>query len=365
MGRALFVYTATTITLLALLADGFQQPSSTRMVAPQISFVKRTTRIRHKMNMIPLSSISNIIYSRKISSRNHQCLSGGLLLFREKRDRDMERFNTSTKKPVLSVLKNYMKQIYATLYRKSRFLQRFIRAYTERYTIYVLECENGKFYVGSTRHRKQRLRQHLTSRGGSSWTRQHKPIRVTKEYKRVPELHHLGLEAKVTAECMLEYGVNNVRGAMFALTRDYTVADLDALTGFLGHYNNLNYRELNMTLSRTLPQAELLGGGNGGPKRSRVGKKSKVRRDKNSPSAGDRCHNCGERGHWAANCTNQRMSRSDDVCYNCGVRGHWALDCPNQEESRVEEYSEYHQPLSKLFVANEATRRNNTKYAEW
>jgi putative endonuclease len=298
VGRALFV-SAATITVLALLADGFphsmMMTKTTMMVAPQFSFSKRT-RICHNIN-VPSSSI---IYSRNI--HRDQWPSPGLCLYRGRRgnSRDTERFR-KTKNPA-SFLKDYVKQIYDTLYRKSRAIQRIIRTYTERYTIYVLECEDGKYYVGSTSHRKQRFRQHLTKRGGSSWTRQHKPIRVVKEYKRVPELYYLGLEAKVTAECMLEYGINNVRGAMFALTRNYTVTDLGALTGFLGHYNNLNYKELSIYLQRTLPATKF---GGGSARRSRR-RKSKVRKE--------------------------RIAHSGDLCYNCGERGHWAADCPNQEE---------------------------------
>jgi hypothetical protein len=291
------------------------------------------------MNIIP-SSIS--IYSRK----SHTCRDhwpSGLCSYRE-RGRDVDRSKET--KNTVSILKDGVKRIYDALSRKLWSIQRFIRAYTERYTIYVLECEDGKYYVGSTTHRKQRLRQHLTKRGGSSWTRQHKPIRVVKEYKRIPELYYLGLEAKVTAECMQEYGINNVRGAMFSLTRDYTVADLDALTGFLGHHNNLNYREVSMYLNRTLPRAEICGGG---PTRSPSSKKKrKVQKARRS----DRCHNCGERGHWAANCTNQRSLRIDDICYNCGKCGHWASECPNLEDGRVQESSEQHQPLSTLFPSS-------------
>ena len=54
------------------------------------------------------------------------------------------------------------------------------------------------------------MKEHLSEKGGSMWTRLHKPIKVILEYKRVPTMHFLGLESKVTAETMLKYGVNNV-----------------------------------------------------------------------------------------------------------------------------------------------------------
>lgn len=113
----------------------------------------------------------------------------------------------------------------------SQFIFRFkkaIRYAIEKHTIYVLECEGGKYYVGSTSHRRQRRRQHFEStRGGSAFTRLYRPIRVCAEYRRIPQRYYLGMESKVTAEKMLQHGLNNVRGAMFSETRNYTMADID------------------------------------------------------------------------------------------------------------------------------------------
>jgi predicted GIY-YIG superfamily endonuclease len=195
-------------------------------------------------------------------------------------------------------------------------IKKAIRARTEKYTVYVLECENGKYYVGSTSHKRQRFKQHMASeRGGSKWTRIHKPIRVARQYKRIPAAYYLGLEAQVTAECMYEYGVNNVRGAMFAQVRQYnTRYDIDALTGFLGHYNDLNYKEVNLILQQTLPSPveEYV------PKsftRKRIQKKQRTQ-------GNDVCNRCGNRGHWAAECPNNGR------CFSCGKIGHYAADCP-------------------------------------
>ena len=127
--------------------------------------------------------------------------------------------------------------------RKQRFKSRKVLRYVrDKYTIYVLECENNKYYVGSTIHRKRRFKQHMQN-DGSSWTKLHKPVRLIKEYRRIPERYYLGYEAQITAELMLEKGVNNVRGAMFTRTKDYTrqEPDIAALVAFLGHYCDLKY----------------------------------------------------------------------------------------------------------------------------
>ena len=76
-----------------------------------------------------------------------------------------------------------------------------------------------KYYVRRTRNRRRRIREHLSERGGSKWTRLYKPVRMVTEYRRVPADYYIGKEAQVTAELMLKHGVNNVRGAMFTETR--------------------------------------------------------------------------------------------------------------------------------------------------
>lgn len=192
----------------------------------------------------------------------------------------------------LGPLAGLMASLKRSFFRISRVLwslKRAIRARTEKYTIYVLECENGKFYVGSTSHKRQRFKQHMGTRGGSMWTRMHKVIRVLKQYKRVPSAYYLGLEAKVTAEYMLKFGVNNVRGAMFAQTRQYTQDDLEALTGFLGHYNDLKYTDVASALQKTLPLSTAV------PKKSN-GKQMKSRK-KRRYSKNHFSNGCDQLGH--------------------------------------------------------------------
>ena len=306
-------------------------------------------------------------------------------------------------------------------YHKRRYwfqVRKWIRSIVERYTIYILECENGKYYVGSTQNKKQRFREHLlfvepssrqqqskkqrkpgkrgmpssTSSSSSSsvaWTRTNAPIRVLQQYTRVPPQYALGLESQVTAEAMLHYGVNNVRGACFSDPKPYTrPKHVDALTRFLGHYNNLNYADVQDQLWKVLPYAattaptgSIGSSGTGHTKK----KKRKSKRDRgdgglsSSVAIGknDRCFHCGKRGHWAMECPDKKVPEDNnndnnetilnadelsqfngnskkvlpspdipamsskiqtlcssiadptDTCFNCGEQGHWAADCPN------------------------------------
>lgn len=139
-------------------------------------------------------------------------------------------------------------------YRWRGFRQK-IRYMVYRNTVYVLQCEGNKYYVGSTKNRKQRYREHFEStKGGSAWTRLHKPIRVIAEHKRIPNRYLMGVESQKTAEYMMKYGVNNVRGAAYCNSREYTTSDIPNLTGFLGHYNQLDYQELFRELWKVLPR---------------------------------------------------------------------------------------------------------------
>jgi len=86
-------------------------------------------------------------------------------------------------------------------------------------TIYALELESNKYYVGQT-HRgiaaNIRFQEHKSG-NGSEWTRLYKPISILETY----ETESLFEEDILTKKYMIKYGIENVRGG------SYTKIDLD------------------------------------------------------------------------------------------------------------------------------------------
>lgn len=132
-----------------------------------------------------------------------------------------------------------------------------------RYSVYVLECNNYKYYVGSTqRPLTERWREHMSPRGGSMWTRTYKPQRIlhSETTKHIPPQYYLGVESRVTAKLMMIHGINNVRGAQFSDPRNLTLLDLPALVGFIGHNLEMDYKEVEALLLARLPEPSGAGG---------------------------------------------------------------------------------------------------------
>lgn len=90
---------------------------------------------------------------------------------------------------------------------------------TDVQTLYVLKCEDSCWYVGISGNFEARWRQHHTGRG-AAWTKVHKPIRVERT-RQVAEEDAKDEERWETAQLMLKYGVNYVRGAALTLSAPY------------------------------------------------------------------------------------------------------------------------------------------------
>ena len=73
--------------------------------------------------------------------------------------------------------------------------------------LYVLELEEGKYYVGTTSNLNYRLAQHWNKQG-AKWTQKYRPVKVFDVvYPLTPNL-----ENETTLQYMRAYGWENVRG---------------------------------------------------------------------------------------------------------------------------------------------------------
>lgn len=77
--------------------------------------------------------------------------------------------------------------------------------------VYVLQLENGKYYVGKTsKIICERYQEHMKGEG-SAWTRKYRPVCVLEEFNGVTDFD----EDKITKMYMSEYGIENVRGGAY------------------------------------------------------------------------------------------------------------------------------------------------------
>ncbi len=62
--------------------------------------------------------------------------------------------------------------------------------------VYVLECEDGSFYTGSTNNLEKRFLEHKNGQGGK-YTRSHKPIKIIYSEKLSTQSEALKKEAQI------------------------------------------------------------------------------------------------------------------------------------------------------------------------
>ena len=120
------------------------------------------------------------------------------------------------------------------------------------FIIYVLELEEGKYYIGKTANLVERMTAHFEGRG-SSYTKEYLPIKLIESY----ESNNSFDEDNKTKEYMCKYGINNVRGG------SYSKIDLDdwMIKSLENEFNGMN----------------------------------------------NKCYKCGNEGHFANNCDNDNI----------------------------------------------------------
>jgi len=149
-------------------------------------------------------------------------------------------------------------------------------------TIYTLELDNGKYYVGKSNIPKQRILQHF-EKEGCEWTKLNKPIKILYQVKG-DDFD----EEKHTLIVMEKYGIDNVRGGSYCKVK---------LTQ--------NDKEKALQTIRSIT---------------------------------DKCYKCGKKGHFANNC-NADIIKSAKNKIMC-----WFMNFKNWKEIKGTEYIELDLP---------------------
>ena len=167
-------------------------------------------------------------------------------------------------------------------------------------TVYVLNQELGKTYVGITGDFNSRINQHQFGEG-AEWTKKY-PVTGVESTQTVANLEIAKeQERHLTLKLMKERGINNVRGGGYTQRMDYDEH------GIIKHTVNDYYEK------SVKPQSQL-----------------------QSQQKQVTCYKCNQTGHYANMCDGGRKVQTQG-CYKCGKPGHYANSC----YSKSRNYSDY------------------------
>ena len=100
------------------------------------------------------------------------------------------------------------------------------------FTIFVLKCDENKYFVGKTNNIDFGLNNNFDSEN-SEWIIKYKPIKIEKLYYKC-EVHD---EDKYTIKYMKRFGKNNVRGGIFSKL-DLDNKDQEIISKMMRESNN-------------------------------------------------------------------------------------------------------------------------------
>jgi predicted GIY-YIG superfamily endonuclease len=157
--------------------------------------------------------------------------------------------------------------------------------------LYVLELEDGKYYVGTTNNLQRRFQEHVDG-AGSVWTRRYVPIAIERSVAVEGPLH----EDRVTKELMLKHGIENVRGGSYC-SIELEDGQLQSLTTELRSATGVCFQCGRSGHFAADCRFKVVG-----RKRGPEKEKTSAKRSKTTEKRNEGCFRCGRRGHFANEC---------------------------------------------------------------
>lgn len=199
-------------------------------------------------------------------------------------------------------------------------------------SLYVLQLENGKYYVGKTADVMKRFEQHKTG-NGAAWTAKYKPVKMI-ECRDLKGDHD---ENNVTKDYMKKYGINNVRGGSYTqvslpgdvesvLQREFRGnADVCYKCNLAGHFTNQCPFAME---EKPTPLREIA---------DRLRKQYSRKQEVEVEELEFECADCNRTFTTEYGCRVHQRSckpapppptkKVGGTCYRCGRPGHYSPDC--------------------------------------